>query len=186
MAEQIRRFWNVTHVVHVHYDFLIASTFAKTSEMIFHDVSSMFCSSCCNSKYLVRDKYFGAQVCTAGWHTLALRCFLLFYGLFFSRGGIETYIYTNTSQQMFDFNYTNIVCFCLPLQHLHIFFVPTILCSSSQAPSTPVLVLRWECEEETMRWFQHLEAATHQSRSARDVLREVPLLSVLVIEINSR
>ena len=46
-----------------------------------------------------------------------------------------------------------------------------------EAPSTPVLVLRWECEEETMRWFQHLEAATHQSRSARDVLREVPLLS---------
>lgn len=83
MAEQIRRFWNVTHVVHVHYDLLIASTFAKTSEMIFHDVSSMFCSSCCNSKYLVRDKYFGAQVCTAGWHTLALRCFLHFYGLFF-------------------------------------------------------------------------------------------------------
>ena len=34
-----------------------------------------------------------------------------------------------------------------------------------------------------MRWFQHLEAATHQSRSARDALREVPLLSVLVLRL---
>ncbi len=34
-----------------------------------------------------------------------------------------------------------------------------------------------------MRWFQHLEAATHQSRSARDVLRNVPLLSILVLRL---
>lgn len=53
-----------------------------------------------------------------------------------------------------------------------------------QAPGTPVLVLRWEREAEAMRWYQHLEAATRQSRSAREILRDVPLLSVLVVEIN--
>ena len=31
-----------------------------------------------------------------------------------------------------------------------------------------------------MRWFQHLEAATHQLQSPRDV---VPLLSVLVLRL---
>lgn len=36
-----RRCWNATHVIHVYDDFM-ASTFAKTSEMIFHDVSSCF------------------------------------------------------------------------------------------------------------------------------------------------
>ena len=55
--------------------------------------------------------------------------------------------------------------------------------SHMQAPGTPVLVLRWERQAETMRWYQHLEAATRQSRSARDILREVPLLSVLVLRL---
>ena len=57
---------------------------------------------------------------------------------------------------------------------------PTILIYILQAPGTPVLVLRLECEAEAMRWFQHLEAATHQLQSPRDV---VPLLSVLVLRL---
>lgn len=68
-------------------------------------------------------------------------------------------------------------CFTCPPNHSQIF---------CQAPGTPVLVLRWEREAEAMRWYQHLEAATRQSRSAREILRDVPLLSVLVVEINSR
>lgn len=186
MAEQIRRFWNVTHVVHVHYDLLIASTFAKTSEMIFHDVSSMFCSSCCNSKYLVRDKYFGAQVCTAGWHTLALRCFLHFYGLFFQgEESKHTFILIRHNKCLISIIPTLFVSVC------HCSISISFLSQPFSVQVHRLLARQsWSfdgsCEEETMRWFQHLEAATHQSRSARDVLREVPLLSVLVIEINSR
>ena len=45
-----------------------------------------------------------------------------------------------------------------------------------EAPSRPVLVMRWESEEETGRWFHHLEAAVRTpALSVREVLKDMAL-----------
>jgi len=45
-----------------------------------------------------------------------------------------------------------------------------------EAPSRPVLVMRWESEEETERWFHHLEAAVRTpALSVREMLKDMSL-----------
>eukprot|EP00434_Breviolum_minutum_P021542 symbB.v1.2.019013.t1/scaffold1538.1/size112827/2 len=45
-----------------------------------------------------------------------------------------------------------------------------------EAPSRPVLVMRWESEEETERWFHHLEAAVRTpALSVREMLKDMAL-----------
>ncbi|CAL1136122.1 unnamed protein product [Cladocopium goreaui] len=46
-----------------------------------------------------------------------------------------------------------------------------------EAPGTPVLVMRLDNSSDTERWLSELQHATQRSRSYREMLRDVPLLS---------
>lgn len=51
-----------------------------------------------------------------------------------------------------------------------------------EAPSRPVLVMRWESEEETERWFHHLEAAVRTpALSVREMLKDMSLSTLVKI-----
>ena len=168
---------DVVHVIHVHEDFVVGPylfDFFWYSQrlqdwyvMMFHSVLFFLLQL----KVAVGMEYF---VCEwPHWHKhlhpSACYVFVVFMG------GIETHTIHYTLQECFLISNKQQLFNCivhLAANHSHM-----------QAPGTPVLVLRWERQAETMRWYQHLEAATRQSRSARDILREVPLLSVLVLRL---
>lgn len=53
-----------------------------------------------------------------------------------------------------------------------------------EAPSRPVLVMRWESEEETERWFHHLEAAVRTpALSVREMLKDMALSTLVMVKI---
>ena len=54
-----------------------------------------------------------------------------------------------------------------------------------EAPSRPVLVMRWESEEETERWFHHLEAAVRTpALSVREMLKDMALSTLVMVKIS--
>lgn len=56
-----------------------------------------------------------------------------------------------------------------------------------EAPSRPVLVMRWESEEETERWFHHLEAAVRTpALSVREMLKDMALSTLVMVKLMTK